>query len=89
MLVTDNIWGVCGIHSMWNFSQGNIYGISVSGTGTGESIIKADMNKNLWFINGGDFGIEGGLVTTVVLLAGIAAVLLYHKKRQSKTVENA
>lgn len=89
MLVTDNIWGVCGIHSMWNFSQGNIYGISVSGTGTGESIIKADMNENLWFINGGDFGIEGGLVTTVVLLAGIAAVLLYHKKRQSKTVENA
>ena len=71
------------------FFTGKHYGISVSGTGTGESIIKADMNENLWFINGGDFGIEGGLVTTVVLLAGIAAVLLYHKKRQSKTVENA
>lgn len=26
-----NIWIACGFHAMWNFTQGNIYGMSVSG----------------------------------------------------------
>ncbi len=33
MICSDNIWGVCGIHSVWNLMQGNFYGISVSGIG--------------------------------------------------------
>ena len=33
MIAFDDIWGACAIHSIWNFTQGSFYGISVSGTG--------------------------------------------------------
>lgn len=81
MIVTDNIWVVSGIHSMWNFTQGNIYGISVSGTGSGECLIKSDMKEGMSLINGGEFGIEGGLLTTLILTAGIVLVFIYNKKK--------
>lgn len=81
MIVTDNIWVVSGIHSMWNFTQGNIYGISVSGTGSGECLIKSDMKEGMSLINGGEFGIEGGLLTTLILSVGIALVFVYNNKK--------
>ena len=36
-LRTDNIWGIGAIHTMWNFTQGNIFGIEVSGNPITES----------------------------------------------------
>ena len=44
------------------------------------------------FINGGAFGAEGGIATTIVLVLAIAMVLSYMKKKgqlQKKSVENA
>ena len=31
MLKTDNIWGVAALHGAWNFAQGNLVGVAVSG----------------------------------------------------------
>ena len=81
MIHFDNIWGVCGIHSVWNFTQGNLYGISVSGSGQSESIFRTSQNSSHAFLTGGEFGIEGSIATTIVLLTGTAIVLLMHKKR--------
>lgn len=89
MIVLDDIWCVCGIHSMWNFSQGNIYGISVSGTGTGESLIKSDMKECMKILNGGDFGIEGGIITSIVLVSAILLVLYFNNKKQSNVEKQA
>jgi hypothetical protein len=75
MILFDNIWGVCAIHSLWNFTQGNIYGISVSGTGDTPSIFRTTAKSSSAFLTGGDFGIEGSIFTTVVLLAATALVL--------------
>ena len=75
MLKRGDIWGVSAIHSFWNFFQGHLYGISVSGTGGegGASLLEASaVGKALW--TGGDFGIEGGLCVTIV---EIAALLLF------------
>ncbi|MFB0919284.1 MAG: CPBP family intramembrane metalloprotease [Oscillospiraceae bacterium] len=80
ILRTDDLWGACAIHSAWNFFQGNVFGISVSGTGAGASIFGTAFVSGRGLISGDLFGIEGGLCTTIVLLAGIALVLFLPQK---------
>lgn len=87
MICFDDIWGVCAIHSIWNFSQGNIFGISVSGSGSTESIFRTSAESSSAILTGGKFGIEGSIFTTLVLCIGIAAVLLIMSKRQSTETE--
>lgn len=80
----DNIWGVGALHSIWNLVQGNFYGIRVSGIQTGCSVLSSEMVEGKEFINGGAFGLEGGIAVTIVLLVG-TVVLLYMKPQ--KTVQ--
>ncbi|MCT4631261.1 MAG: CPBP family intramembrane metalloprotease [Firmicutes bacterium] len=77
----QNLWGVFGFHSFWNWSQGNLFGIRVSGNDfPGESIFDTVSNDGMDLISGGVFGSEGGLLTTLVLLAGSFYYLYYLKK---------
>ena len=65
-----SIWGICAIHSVWNFAQGNIFGCSVSGGNVSETLFTTVHNgSTLW--SGGAFGPEGGLGVTVVFAIGI------------------
>lgn len=80
MLRRGSIWGAAAIHSSWNFMQGNLYGISVSGTGRTTSVLSSALSPSGSLINGGTFGLEGGLAVTIVLLSGIAAVMFIPKK---------
>ncbi|MCM1505538.1 MAG: CPBP family intramembrane metalloprotease [Ruminococcus flavefaciens] len=84
MIYFGDIWGVCGIHSIWNFMQGNFYGISVSGTGNTESVFRTTAQTSHGWLSGGEFGIEGSIFTTIVLSAGIALVLFRMKKQNRK-----
>lgn len=77
----DNIWGACAMHSIWNFAQGNFYGINVSGLNITDSIFIATSVPGKELINGGAFGAEGGTATTSVILLAIAILLLYMKKK--------
>ena len=65
----------CGIHSAWNFAQGNLFGIPVSGIAAWPSPLSARVADgalaDLW--TGGTFGQEGGLSVTLIL--GIACIL--------------
>ncbi len=81
MICFDDIWGVCGIHSIWNFMQGNFYGISVSGTGNTESVFRTSAVTEHGWLSGGKFGIEGSIFTTLILSAGIITVLLNIRKK--------
>ncbi|MCM1314939.1 MAG: CPBP family intramembrane metalloprotease [Prevotella sp.] len=85
MICFDDIWGVCGIHSIWNFMQGNFYGISVSGTGDSESVFRTTARTSHAWLSGGEFGIEGSIFTTVILSTGIIIVFLKIKKDKSPT----
>ena len=76
----DNIWGACALHTMWNFVQGNFYGIPVSGLGVSDSVFITTINEDMKLINGGTFGAEGGLATTIVQVFCIGGLLLYMKK---------
>ncbi len=80
-----SIFGACAIHSMWNFIQGNVFGVSVSGSNAMPSIISTKMGE-LDIINGGDFGLEGGLAVTLIIVIAIA-VLLFTKTKESEISE--
>ena len=75
-----SIWGIGAFHSIWNLVQGNFYGIKVSGTPVGNTLFttQAIAGKSLW--NGGDFGMEGSLICTIVLTCGI--IFLYIRKNK-------
>lgn len=74
MLRYDNIWGIGALHSAWNFCQGNIFGVAVSGSSAGDTLFSFSALENAprW-ISGGEFGLEASIVTTIVF--GTMAVL--------------
>ena len=81
MLKTDNIWGVAALHGAWNFAQGNLVGVAVSGQNAGGSLLHFQARSGVpdW-LSGGAFGLEGNLVTCLVLLVGIVILRLQLKK---------
>lgn len=80
ILRTEEIWGACAIHSAWNFVQGNIVGMRVSGTAPLPTVVTMEPSGVSDLITGGSFGIEGSLIVTVVLLAAIVLTLRLPKK---------
>lgn len=82
VVVFDNIWGICAIHSIWNFTQGNFYGISVSGSNNTESVFRTTAVSDKAFLTGGEFGIEGSIFTTLILSIVIASSIYLIYKRQ-------
>lgn len=66
-----SIWGAAAIHSIWNFMQGNIFGIPVSGNVMTSSLFTVTQDTLKQHVHGGEFGLEGGLAVTIVLLVGI------------------
>lgn len=78
MICFDNIWGVCAFHSIWNFAQGNIYGIKVSGTDLNTvPVFTVTQTEESSLINGGAFGAEGGFGTTIVIFVSLALLVVY------------
>lgn len=77
---SGNLWGVGAFHSVWNFVQGNFYGIQVSGLSKTTSIFDTTLLEGKTFINGGAFGLEGGLAVTIVLVIGIVFFAFYQKR---------
>lgn len=72
-----SLWGICAIHSVWNWVQGNFFGFQVSGTNPeGGSLLKLVEAGPDWF-TGGLFGPEGGLAVTVVLVLAIVFVFAW------------
>jgi len=76
--VTKSLWLPIGYHITWNYFQGSVFGFAVSGTesmGIYESVISSGNA----FVTGGDFGLEGGVLTTFMLIFGYVATKVYVK----------
>ncbi len=67
-LQTRSLWLAIGIHIAWNFTQGYIWGLPVSGTTVTQPLSISQETGPDW-ITGGTFGPEGGAMCTVVCLA--------------------
>lgn len=74
-----NIWICIGFHILWNYAQGCIYNLQVSGMAVHGLCTSITNSNNL--INGGDFGPKGELAVTIsIALCFIAVTLLYRDK---------
>ncbi|UCC45487.1 MAG: CPBP family intramembrane metalloprotease [Candidatus Zixiibacteriota bacterium] len=75
------IWGICGWHTAWNWSMGNVFGLKISGHDPfGDTIINLQATGHP-LLSGGEFGPEGSLWATLVLATGIVTVILSARKR--------
>ncbi|MBU3142869.1 CPBP family intramembrane glutamic endopeptidase [Clostridium sp. CF012] len=75
VIKTNDLWGACGLHAAWNWTQGNVFGFEVSGQKVAAgSLLNLSPTGSEWF-TGGSFGPEAGIAATIVLCIGI--VILY------------
>src|SRR5205085_10829516 len=70
-----NIWFPLGIHLMWNWLQGPVFGINVSGLSefSPDPIMRAT-DKGPAILTGGNYGIEGGVACTIAIAISIGIV---------------
>lgn len=88
LLRTGRIWMATAIHASWNFFQGNVFGVNVSGaTPNPASSILMSSTQDMPLVTGGQMGLEGSLVTTAVLLAALA-IMAFLLTRSSDKSEN-
>ena len=83
ILTYDNMWVLAGMHGAWNFVQGNIYGIQVSGQGASTSILNYSSQSSVDLLSGGAFGAEGSIFASIVLI-GCIAYLYWSLKKENR-----
>ncbi len=80
ILKRGSIWGACAIHSIWNFTQCCIFGFPIGGLGKGNSLFSVWASPYNDLLSGGVYGPEGGICTTIILLAALIAVFVLRPK---------
>ena len=75
---SGHLWMCIGFHFTWNLFQGIVYGMPVSGLSI-QGIVTTGFPENT-LLNGGAFGIEGGLLTTLTILLTFLLVKYYYRK---------
>lgn len=85
-LQTRALWLPIGIHIGWNFTQGYIWGLPVSGTTQIDPLtISQETGPDL--LTGGTFGPEGGAACTIIcLLACLAVWKIYQPAAESLAI---
>lgn len=82
--ITKSLWLPIGYHMTWNYFQGNVFGFAVSGT-TPHGIYNVTTEQGNDLLTGGSFGLEGGLMASLLILLGFFATHLYARKRKGVT----
>ena len=86
VLCEGGIWGACGLHSAWNWAQGSLFGFPVSGNLLQSPSLWMLVENGPDIITGGNFGPEGGVISTIVLLAACAVLGWLIHRRNSLTL---
>jgi membrane protease YdiL (CAAX protease family) len=86
-LYTRNLWFSFFFHLSWNFFQGPILGFRVSGL-TFPSLLQTETKGDL-FITGGDFGLEGSILTTVTAFIAFFVVAWAFERKYNSANSSA
>ncbi len=80
-MVTRRLWAAIGLHAAWNFTQGGVYGIPVSGFDVQGLLVPRITGSEL--LTGGDFGAEASLPAMLICTAfGIALLVIAARRGQ-------
>ena len=79
---SGNLWMCIGYHITWNLFQSVIYGMPVSGLNVDSLVVATYPTDNL--LNGGSFGIEGGILTTAISILLMVFVFFYYRNSNYK-----
>ncbi len=84
-----NIWAACALHGLWNYTQGFLYGLPISGKESGGgTLLQFSLADGKPLITGGAFGIEGSVLVTVVNVLAIVLVLFLTRDKTEETPHN-
>ena len=81
MTLFDNIWGVCAIHTMWNFATANVFGLDQKY----ESIMLTADITNKGYLTGSEY--SNNIISSIVIGIGIVivSILLFIKYMITKS----
>jgi membrane protease YdiL (CAAX protease family) len=80
-MLTRSLWLPMGLHAAWNFMQGAVFGVPVSGT-PAYGLVHAKL-AGPSILSGGDFGLEASVIALLIATAaGICFVLLAIRRGQ-------
>ena len=82
-VLTRRLWLPIGIHAAWNFTQGGIFSVAVSGSQT-DGLLVATLSGPSW-LSGGEFGGEASVVA-MLLWTALGAWLLALAARRGRFV---
>jgi membrane protease YdiL (CAAX protease family) len=83
-VLTRRLWLCIGLHVAWNFTQGGIFGVAVSGTAS-KGLLRGTLTGPTW-LSGGGFGAEGSLVA-IALCMIVAGIFLAQAKQKNRFVQ--
>jgi len=78
-MLTRNLWMAIGLHAAWNFTQGWIFDVPVSGTNQ-DGMVEAQLSGPE-LLSGGAFGLEASVIAMVLATAaGVTLVVMAIKR---------
>ena len=78
-MLTRSLWMPIGLHAAWNFAQGFVFDVPVSGLDN-QGLVEASLSGPV-LLSGGAFGLEASLIALVIATAaGIWLVMLAVRK---------
>jgi len=79
-ILTRRLWFGIGLHAAWNYTQGSVFFVIVSGNGQAVGLTKSTIEGPEW-LTGGAFGIEASVVALVVCSTAGVIMMVWAVKR--------
>jgi membrane protease YdiL (CAAX protease family) len=77
---SGNLWSVAGFYFGWNFIAAGVYGVSTRGVKAIGFLISETETGN--YINGGEYGLQGSILSTIVLITLIIFLIIMNKRHK-------
>jgi len=83
-MLTRNLWLAMGLHAGWNFTQGEIFDVPVSGVDE-HGLVQAKLSGPE-LLSGGQFGLEGSIIA-IIIATGLGIYMIVLAVRRGHLVQ--